>query len=198
MKIRIIVWVLLVFLMAGLLFAAESLCMQRSIAEKTVRLHVVANSDSREDQSLKLQVRDAVLQQVSALTENCQSAQEAKQTIGANLPLIEEAAKQVCDEQIKVSLEKEMFETRYYDTFTLPAGEYPSLRVSIGEGKGKNWWCVVFPSLCVPATSDSVEDAALTGGFSREEAQLITGGEEKYELRFKTLEWLKKLSDWLK
>ncbi len=198
MKIRIVAWVLLVFVMAGLLFAADSLWMQRSIAGKTVRLHVVANSDSPADQALKLRVRDAVLQQVSALTASCQSAEEAKAAIGTNLPLIEEAAKQVCEEEIKVSLEKEMFETRYYDTFTLPAGEYPSLRVSIGEGQGKNWWCVVFPSLCVPATSDSVEDAALTGGFTQGEAQLITGGEEEYELRFKALEWLKKLGDWLK
>lgn len=188
---------LMVFLAAALLYAAESLILQRDIADKTVRLHVVANSDSREDQARKLVVRDAVLREVSRLTANCQSAEEARSVIGENLALIEEAARSVCEEEISVSQQVEDFETRYYDTFTLPAGEYPSLRVNIGQAEGKNWWCVVFPSLCVSATSESVEEAALIGGYSREEARLITGGEQEYQIRFKTLEWLKDFVDWL-
>ena len=164
--------------------------MQRDIAEKTVRLHVVANSDSREDQEKKLQVRDAVLQKVGKLTENCTDAQEARAVLKENLEGIEAAARTVCAEPITVSLQTEMFETRKYDTFTLPAGSYPSLRVQIGRAQGHNWWCVVFPSLCTAATSDGVEESARTGGFDDAEARLITGGEETYTFRFKTLEWL--------
>ncbi len=197
MKFRIFVWLLLVSLAATLLYAAESLLLQRDIADKTVRLHVVANSDSEEDQAQKLVVRDAVLRQVSLLTANCQSAQEARIMIEENLSAIEKTAQSVCGDEISVSLQVEDFATRYYDTFTLPAGEYPSLRVNIGQAEGKNWWCVVFPSLCVSATSEDTRETALTGGFSQEEARLIVGGEQEYELRFKTLEWLREITDWL-
>lgn len=197
MKFRIFLWVTAVFFCACLLYAGESLIQQRALAQKTVRLHVVANSDSREDQENKLVVRDAVLQQVAELTKNCESAEQAKKVIGENLPKIADAAAQVCDREIRVSLQKESFETRHYDSFTLPAGEYPSLRVCIGQAEGKNWWCVVFPSLCVPATWEGVEEAALTGGFSQEETELILGGEEEYHLRFRTLEWLRDLKAWI-
>lgn len=198
MKFRFLIWVLSVFTAAVILYAGQSLLLQKEIAEKTVRLHVVANSDSPADQQQKLIVRDAVLQQVSLLTVDCNTAQEAKAVIRENLPVIKRAAQKVCGEEITVSLQRESFETRYYETFTLPAGEYPALRVSIGQAQGKNWWCVVFPSLCVSATSQAVEEAALTGGFTRDEAELISGGTQEYELRFVTLEWLKKLGDFLK
>ncbi|MBQ3217179.1 MAG: stage II sporulation protein R [Oscillospiraceae bacterium] len=198
MKFRFLIWVFSVFAAAVILYAGQSLLLQKEIADKTVRLHVVANSDSPADQQQKLIVRDAVLQQVSMLTSQCNSAREAKTVISDNLPLIKRAAQGVCDEEITVSLQKENFETRYYETFTLPAGEYPALRVSIGQAQGQNWWCVVFPSLCVSATSQAVEEAALTGGFTQEEAELISGGTQEYELRFMTLEWLQKLGNFLK
>ena len=193
MKIRIVIWVVAVFLMAGMLYGAESIFLQRELAQKTVRLHVVANSDSKEDQAQKLVVRDAVLQQVQELTKNCENARQAKKVIGENLEKIAAAAGEVCPYDVTVSLGRESFETRYYDTFALPAGDYPSLRVNIGEAAGKNWWCVVFPSLCAPATWNEAEEAALAGGFSQDEAELISGGEEEYRLRFKTLEWLREL-----
>ena len=195
MKFRIAIWVLAVFVLAGILYGAESLFLQRELARKTVRLHVVANSDSKEDQAQKLVVRDAVLQQVEELTKNCKNAEDAKRVIGENLEKIAAAAKDACSYDVTVSLGQENFETRYYDTFTLPAGEYPSLRVRIGEADGKNWWCVVFPSLCAPATWDAAEEAALAGGFSQAETELISGGEESYRLRFKTLEWLQELKN---
>ena len=197
MKFRIFLWVTGVFFCACLLYAGESLMQQRALAQKTVRLHVVANSDSWEDQENKLAVRDAVLQQVEELTKDCENAEEAKRAIGENLQKIADAAARVCRRGIKVSLQKESFETRHYDSFTLPAGEYPSLRVCIGQAQGQNWWCVVFPSLCVPATWEGVEEAALTGGFSQMETELILGGEEEYRLRFKTLEWLRELKAWI-
>lgn len=197
MKFRIILWGLLVFFAAFVLYTGQSLLLQKQLAQKTVRLHVVANSDSPEDQEQKLLVRDAVLRRVNELTKDCKNAQQAKKVMGENLEEIALAAAAVCPEGIEVSLREESFETRYYDTFTLPAGDYPALRVCIGEAKGKNWWCVVFPSLCAPATWDSVEEAALTGGFSQQEAELIGGGEKEYQLRFKTLEWLRSLADWI-
>lgn len=201
MKIRIFVWGLLVFFVAYALFALESVAVQRSLAEKTVRLHVVANSDSEADQAQKLRVRDAVLQTVGDLTADCQSADEARSVISESLEQIEAAAEETlcregCDRPVRATLGIEPFATRYYDTFTLPAGQYPALRVTIGEGRGRNWWCVVFPSLCVAATSDTVEEYAEAGGFDPAEADLITGGEEKYELRFKTLDWVQRFLNW--
>lgn len=172
--------------------------MQQSIAEKTLRLHVVANSDAQEDQAQKLRVRDRVLETVSALTASCKTAQEAKTVISENLDEITICAQALLREEgsdygVTVSLGVEQFDTREYDTFTLPAGSYPALRVNIGSAEGQNWWCVVFPSLCTAATSEAVEECAEVGGYEKAESTLITGGEKKYTLRFKALEWLKEL-----
>ncbi len=193
MKLRILLWAILVFGVAFVLFAAENLLLQQEIADKTLRLHVVANSDSEQDQAHKLQVRDAVLEHVSQLTADCKDAKEAETVIAKNLESIADAAKSVSPYEISVSLGNESFDTRYYETFTLPAGEYTALRVNIGEAKGKNWWCVVFPSLCTAATSSSVEDKAQTVGFDDAQTDFITGGEERYTFRFKTLQWLREL-----
>lgn len=202
MKFRIVLWVALVALTAYALFAAESFLMQRSLAEKTVRLHVVANSDSEADQAQKLRVRDAVLQEVATLTKDCTDAAQARTVIGQNLDAIEASAQRVLTDEgsayaVRVSLGTEEFDTRYYETFTLPAGKYPALRVHIGAAEGKNWWCVVFPSLCMAATTDAVEEYAAVGGFDETETDFITGGEDKYEFRFKTLEWLQELFSWV-
>lgn len=202
MKTRIICWLLLVILMTAGVFTVQTLLEQRALAQKTVRLHVVANSDSADDQEQKLRVRDAILRQVSALTVRCRSADEARAVLSDHLDGLRSAALDVLraensQEEIRVTLETERFDTRRYDTFTLPAGEYPSLRVCIGRAEGKNWWCVVFPSLCTAATASDVGKTAEAGGFDRTESELITGGPEEYRLRFKTLEWLKSLSDFL-
>ncbi len=193
MKIKVICWVLSVFAMALVLFGAENLLLQQEIADKTVRLHVVANSDSAEDQSHKLVVRDAVLKKVSELTVGCTDAKQAEGIIECHLQSIADAAAEVSDERIEVCLTSEAFDTRYYETFTLPAGNYRALRVNIGNAEGKNWWCVVFPSLCTAATTEAVAECAEVGGFDDEQTDLIVGGEEKYTFRFKTLQWLKNL-----
>lgn len=200
---RIICWLLLVALLTAGVYAAEAWQMQRALAEKTVRLHVVANSDSEADQAQKLRVRDAVLQKVSALTAQCESAAQARAVLEASLSSVKEAAQEVlraegCQYEVQVSLQTERFDTRAYETFTLPAGEYPSLRVCIGQAAGKNWWCVVFPSLCSAATSDEAEKSAQAGGFTDEESEFITGGQSRYVLKFKTLELLKRFADFLR
>lgn len=201
MKIRILVWILCVALMALFLYAADSLLMQRDIASKTIRLHVVANSDSAADQQQKLHVRDAVLRSVAELTTQCGDVRSAREQIAAHIDEISAAACTVLSEEgsdarVTVSLCDEAFETRVYDTFTLPAGVYPSLRVRIGAAEGKNWWCVVFPSLCTAASTEEFEEAAQSGGFSAQETEVVTGGKQKYRFRFRTLELLETVASW--
>ena len=197
MKFRWIMWILLVFFTAMCLLSVETLWTQHRLAKKTIRLHVVANSDSAEDQAQKLQVRDAVLEKVAQITETCSDAASAKREIALHIDEIREAAQKETAYDVQVRLGTEQFETRYYDTFTLPAGEYPALRVNLGKAQGHNWWCVVFPSLCTAATSDALERTAAVGGFDSGETELIEGGEEAYELRFKSFEWLQALLNWI-
>lgn len=197
MKLRIVLWIVLVVLAAYGLLAAESFWMQRSLAEKTVRLHVVANSDSAEDQAQKLRVRDAVLGAVGALTDGCSSRAEAEQALGAGLGRVQAAAQDVltaegCDLPVRVSLEDQRFGTRTYDTFTLPAGTYRALCVRIGAAQGHNWWCVVFPTLCTAASGEETARIAAAGGFDADETELVTDA-DGYVLRFKLLEWLDEL-----
>lgn len=195
MKLRIFTWLVVVFVAAYLLLGAESWLLQKSIASKTLRLHVVANSDSEADQAQKLRVRDCILETVSALTAECETSHEAQHVLAENLAQLQASAQTLLRREgssynVSVSIGTEQFGTREYETFSLPAGEYPSLRVRIGDAKGKNWWCVVFPSLCKAATADAAKRCAEVGGYDEAESDLITGGKEKYTLRFKTLEWL--------
>lgn len=195
MKIRIFIWILLVFVAAFVLLSVESLLLQQNLAEKTIRLHVVANSDSPEDQAQKLRVRDEILQEVSRLTAHCTTAQEAEAVLSLHLSELAQTAEAFLRQEgsaysVETLLTVEQFSTRHYDGFSLPAGMYSALRVNIGAASGKNWWCVVFPSLCTAATGEAMEEAAEVGGYSDGEYRLITGGEHRYTLRFKALEWL--------
>lgn len=159
-----------------------------------IRLHVVANSDSEYDQKVKLQVRDAILDSISEGLENVADVQTAKDYLRENLPKIEAVANQTLeaagvDSHAAVTLCREAFDIRKYDTFTLPAGVYESLRVVIGGGQGKNWWCVAFPSLCMSATSEEFEAAAQTAGMDDTLTQTLSG-QPDYELRFYLLDVL--------
>lgn len=199
MKSRVFAWVILVVFTAACLGAVEMLWTQERLAAKTVRLHVVANSDSEADQTQKLAVRDTVLPVIAKLTADCTDARQAREALSTHLPEIHAAALAASGGQtVTVCLTDEAFPTRYYDTFTLPAGTYPSLRVRLGAAEGHNWWCVVFPSLCTAATSDALAQCAAVGGFDETETELITGGEERYEIRFKCFEWLQELIAFLK
>ena len=168
---------------------------QQRMSEKIIRLHVVANSDSSADQAIKLHVRDAVL---AAARQALQGAGDPQQAIAQALPQLEAAANaalaaQGSRETARVSFRRELFPTRDYDTFSLPSGVYRSLRVTIGAGGGHNWWCVIFPSLCVPATADGFVQAAEAGGFTRAEIGLMTQADEEYVLKFRSLELLQAL-----
>ena len=184
---------------------------QRQLAVKLIRLHVVANSDSPLDQAIKLRVRDAVLEAAKTVM---QGADDPEQALLEHLDILETAAEETSrrlnrslnrclnrtanrDEPVALTYESERFPTREYETFSLPAGVYRTLRVTIGEGKGHNWWCVVFPSICTAASLDELESAAVSGGFTEGEIRLITGADEGYTLKFKTLEWMQKLKAFL-
>ncbi|MGO5115761.1 stage II sporulation protein R [Candidatus Avoscillospira sp. LCP25S3_F1] len=164
---------------------------QQKLAEKMVRLHVVAASDQEIDQEIKLLVRDVVLQETGNLLEG---EGDPRAALAQGLSSIETAANQClqslgCRETAKVTLQKELFPTREYDSFTLPAGTYTALRVTIGTGQGHNWWCVVFPSLCLSATSAEFEAAAQCAGMTEQEVAWITDTENS-RLSFKSLELL--------
>lgn len=167
---------------------------QNILSEKMVRLHVVANSDSQEDQRVKLMVRDAVLKAAEPLLEQ---AADPKAALEANLELFRQTAVECLqangfDDSVSVSFGKERFPTREYDSFSLPAGVYTSLRVTIGAGEGHNWWCVVFPSICLRAAGE-MEAEAVSAGFTQEEVALITEAGGGYVFKFKLLELLEEL-----
>ena len=157
-----------------------------------IRLHVVANSDSEHDQDIKLQVRDAIVASLYEGMADIGDVEAAKDYVRENLSKIESIANETLeaagvDSRAVVTLCKEAFDIRKYDTFTLPAGVYESLRVVIGEGQGKNWWCVAFPTLCMSATSEEFEEAAQIAGMDENLSETLTGG---YRLRFFLLDAL--------
>ena len=174
---------------------------EADIYENVMRLHVVANSDSEEDQALKLKVRDTVLSVVSDMCEKneCQSIEEACKAVEGHIDEIKVAAeKKIAAEgysyPICVTLGEENYPTRNYETLAFPGGEYISLQVKIGKGEGKNWWCVLFPPLCLWAASEAApvaEDALVNIGFSGEQYKIITQSDDvTYNVRFKILETL--------
>lgn len=175
------------------------LCDRMTLNSDLIRFHVVANSDSAQDQQIKLEVRDAVIKSLESAMEQMTDVEEAKAYLRENLPKIQAVANEALsaagfDGEAVVSLCREAFDTRYYDTFTLPAGVYESLRITIGDGAGKNWWCVVFPTLCVPATAVGFQDTAASAGFSQSLSSVLTEKEE-YEIRFFLLDALGKLEN---
>lgn len=180
-----------------LLCAMQIVQRQMALADKLVRLHVIANSDSPSDQRLKLAVRDAVLEQVDSATAHCANKEQTLRVLERELPALQRTAQNTlrqlgCDDAVQVSLTQERFPTRYYETFTLPAGQYTSLRVELGQAQGRNWWCVAFPTLCTAAQLEDMRAIAVGYGFSQEEVAMITQAEE-YQIDFKILELLEKL-----
>lgn len=163
-----------------------------------VRLHVVANSNGAEDQAVKLLVRDAVLEEAARWYQGAGSMEEASSQLCIHLQSIAGAARQVLGEQgVGYSATAQMtemyFPTRDYGDFRLPAGRYRTLRVTLGEGAGKNWWCVVFPSLCLPAATQ--EEALLT--LPEGERQVVEGGQE-VQVKLKAVELWESLREWLR
>lgn len=171
------------------------------LQKELIRLHVVANSDDAGDQTVKLRVRDAVTDYLKTALEDIADVNLAKQYIQENLPKIQAIANETLaglgvEQDAVVTFCREEFGKRVYDTFTLPAGIYDSLRITIGEGEGKNWWCVVFPTLCFSASAVEFDSIAAGAGFSENLTGAITG-EDGYEIRFFFLDTLGQLENFL-
>lgn len=171
---------------------------ESEIYDTVVRLHVLANSDSPDDQALKLQVRDEVVNVVTPAVDGCKNQSEAISEIEKIIPEVEERAASVIQAQgydysVKVLLGEEYYPTKSYETCAFPEGKYVSLRVLIGEGEGQNWWCCLFPPLCLSAATDdsgkSNEDAFISVGLTGDQYKVITETKNpKYRVRFKILE----------
>ena len=154
------------------------------IEDGLIRLHVLAVSDDEEEQRIKLCVRDAVLSFLSPELETVTDKGEAERIVSEALPQIRAAAESAAEgREVTVTLKREHYPTRRYGSFALPAGEYESLRVILGEGEGHNWWCVVFPPVCLGAGSEE----ALSDAVGDETFQILCN-DGHTALRFKLLE----------
>ena len=184
--------------MAALLFAGlMPVHGEDEIYDAVIRLHVLANSDTAEEQALKLEVRDAVLEVTAPLLEGCTDRAEAAALLESGMGDIQAAAEQVIDDAgrtdaVTMLLNEEDYPERNYDSFCFPAGSYLSLRVCIGEAAGQNWWCCLFPPLCLGAASvpaDEAEESFLEVGLTPEQYKIITETDNPgYKIRFKLLE----------
>ena len=183
---------LLIALLSILPIHSESL-----IYDEVLRLHVIANSDSEADQELKLLVRDEILKETQKILKNAKSREEAEKIISEHSALLENIAietvrKNCFDYPVALELGKENYPTKNYESCAFPSGEYLSLRIKIGEASGENWWCVLFPPLCLSAATD--KDAFTSVGITDSQYQIITETDNpKYKIRFKLLESFEQL-----
>lgn len=159
------------------------------LSTKILRLHILANSDTKEDQDLKIKVRDKIIEKSGDFLNCATNKTDAKEIIAKNLENIEKIAQEEIHSRgfnypVHVELTDMYFPTRHYDDKTLPAGHYDALRILIGNGKGHNWWCVIFPQMCLgSAKSNTACDSVLTD----QENDVINSG-EKYEIKFKVVD----------
>ena len=176
---------------------------QSALADKVIRLHIIANSDGLADQALKLQVRDRILSEAGDLFDQGLTREEAEEAITARLGDLAAAGAETVGEAgygypVTASLEEDVwFPTKEYEDFALPAGEYTALRIVIGEGGGHNWWCVVFPPLCLGSVTETTAETAASAGFSEDEISLITGENEGYVVKFKAIELWDRFCAWV-
>lgn len=172
----------------------------KNIRSKMLRMHVIANSDSNADQELKLKVRDAVLAEGKEIFDGSVTADDAKSKILPETERLRKAALEVIENEgfsydVKITVADEYFDTRTYDNLvTLPAGYYTAVKVIIGEGKGHNWWCVMFPPMCLPAATKECE---LSDVLEESETEIVEGG-NKYKFKFKIVEIYEKIAEKLK
>ncbi len=171
----------------------------QSVRKDVVRLHILANSNSQIDQDVKIKVRDALLETNTSILSDNVTKENAKEHFQNSKNTLLKTAKATLKENgvdynVKITLQEEYFNTRDYGNLTFPAGQYTALKVILGEGEGNNWWCVMFPPLCIPAadgveTNESVSDYLSEGG-----EKIVTGG-NKYIVKFKILEIYEELKE---
>jgi len=193
--------ILLSLLITGIAFASYSENINSGLSQNLLRLHVIANSDSPEDQQLKRDVRDVILEYMKKELKDFENVEDAKLQVNNNLETIKllaenEIRRQNKDYSVKVMLGNFPFPTKMYGDITLPAGNYEALRVVIGEGEGQNWWCVMFPPLCfVDATHGTIPDSVkeeLKSVLSNEEYKIVASVDDEddipIEIKFKIVE----------
>lgn len=189
---------LLIAFVFGIVLSMSALNVEcDEIRGSVLRMHVLANSDDETDQNLKLKVRDRLLEVSNDIYANAKDRKDAIECTESNLALLQSEAQKVVidngyDYPVSVELEDTYFNTRTYGEFTLPAGEYKALRVIIGEGAGHNWWCVMFPPLCISAASD--DEAQLDDVLTSEQMELVEG--TQYEAKFKCVEWYEEIKQY--
>lgn len=166
----------------------------RAVSAEVLRFHIVANSDAPGDQQLKLKVRDGIAEMTDKLFKDAKSKQEAIEVASENKEQLRACAKQIlrnegCKDRVQVEIKNLYFPTKSYENVTFPAGNYDAIEITLGEGKGKNFWCVMFPALCVGAVSQDNE-ALLSQVLEESQLEMVT---HPYTLKFKMAEWLGKL-----
>ena len=191
---EIIKWTGLLLAFVLFVSAVDLMSDRRKLHDELIRLHVVGASDGEADQKVKLLVRDAVNGWLTEELRGIHNAEQAREYLRTHLSQIEAVANLALEEagvadRAAVSFLEEEFPVREYDTFTLPSGVYHSLRIRIGEAEGRNWWCVVFPTLCLGSTAEEVKDTAVSSGFDESLTDALTGT-EGYEIRFFLLDCL--------
>lgn len=173
------------------------------LADNIFRLHILANSDSEEDQALKLKVRDAILEYMKTLTEDISDKQAVIELSKNHMENFKEIAEKVIQENgydysVTIEIGNFYFPTKYYGNISLPAGNYDALKIEIGEAKGQNWWCSLFPPLCfVSVTSGIVDEAGeeyLKENLSEEEFAIVSSSSSEVEFKFKIIEMINKRS----
>ncbi|MBE6624529.1 MAG: stage II sporulation protein R [Ruminococcaceae bacterium] len=190
-KLRIIITSFFCFVIFLSLWAVIPSAKECEIYNSTIRLHVLANSDSERDQEIKLKVRDALLEHISKYESD--SKEQTLMMIASEREYLEGLAEQTLEKEgiidtVSIKIGKEEYPRRDYEGFSLPAGEYTSVRVVIGEGKGQNWWCVLFPPLCTAQAIEYDDEAYISAGLTKEQYYMITGNSGEYEIKFKLLE----------
>lgn len=174
-----------------------------SISKQVIRFHVVANSDTTDDQLLKQKVRDEVIEFIKPLIDECETVEDTRYILEGSLPVIKEISQEVVEDwgkdySVYVALDKANFPTKSYGDVVLPAGEYEACRIVIGEGKGENWWCVMYPPLCYLDVATGVVPLEgkeqLENRLNEEQYKLITDRHDKnYEIKFKLVESINSL-----
>lgn len=164
------------------------------ISQDVFRLHILANSDSKTDQSLKIKVRDKVLSFTENLFNSASSKDEAENIVSDNLQEISNVAYQTVldngyDYKVTAEITNMYFATRYYEGYTLPSGMYDALRITIGEGEGHNWWCVMYPSICISSSED--KDSKAKEVLDDGEYDIVRN--EQYQYKFKIVEVFEKI-----
>ena len=190
---RLHIWetALIIALGVGLLTALWAQKTQAEVASQLVRLHVLAKDDTEAEQAVKLQVRDKVLEYLQPVLEQAETREQAMAVIDSHMEEIRRAAMAAAGErQVAVTLTEEYYPTREYEGFSLPAGEYTSLRVILADGEGRNWWCVVYPPLCTELASAHME-------LLTDETENLITGRDGYVYKFKLLELWGGLKKWV-